>query len=332
MHFKSSVRGRTLAVLSAAAVAATTLLAGTVSADAAVVAGGGRNADRTPVYFHDSQGLALQLCTDAVLCEPADAAAGDIGSYFSAEAQVGPVRAIWGIDAAFLEDAAGNLTNRPAVTSSALFRAEGLRPNARYTIQGPWGTHRCTTDADGALDNKNCLFERGGEAGGTVGAGPVKSFLFASRAPRGFLGDLVVPQTVTGSPTGFNRVQVTGPGLNARAGRFVLGGQLAADQPMSLMGQTAMKLGSKANTRTVTKTLRLRSVGTASVRAQIRKAGANPAAFKVTRSCGAIAPRTSCAIQVTYNPGAHDKKAVLVVNDNTLAAPRRVQLTGIAPR
>jgi hypothetical protein len=337
MHLRSIIfadrtsRRRTAAVASAAALAATTLLAGT-SADAAVVAGGGRNADRTPVSFHDSQGLAVQMCIDARLCEPADAAAGDIGSYFSAEAQVGPVRAIWGIDAAFLEDAAGNLTNRPAVTNSALFRAEGLRPHARYTIEGPWGTHRCVTNADGALDNKNCIFGAGGEEGGTVAQGPVESLLFPSRAPRGFLGNLTVPQTVTGSPSGFNRVVVTGPGLTARANRFVLGGQLAANQPMSLLGKTALRLGSKANTRTVTKTLRLRSVGTAPVRAQIRKAGANPVAFKVTRTCGAVAPGRSCAIQVSYNPGAHDKKAVLVINDNTLAAPRRVTLTGIAPR
>ena len=333
MHISTSIRSRSVVALSAAALAATTLLVGSASADAAVVAGGGRNPDRTPVFFRDSQGLALQLCTDAVNCEPVDPAApAEIGSYFSAESQVGPVRAIWGIDAAFLEDAAGNISTRPGVTNSALFRAEGLRRNSRYTIKGPWGTHRCTTNADGSLDNKNCLFERGGEAGGLVGSGPVKSFLFSARAPRGFLGDLTIPQTVTGSTNGFNKVTVTGPGANFRSNRFVLGGQLAANQPMGLLNKSSMRFGSRNNTRPVTKTLVYRSVGTAPARVQVRRTGANPVAFKVTRNCGAIAPRTTCRINITYRPGAHDKVAALVINDNTLSAPRRVSLTGITGR
>jgi hypothetical protein len=333
MNLTTSIRSRALVAVSAAALAATTILIGTGSADAAVVAGAARNPDRTPVLFKDGQGLALQLCTDARFCEPVDPAdPAEIGSYFSAEAQVGPVRAIWGIDAAFLEDAAGDVSDRPGVTSSALFRAEGLRPNARYTIKGPWGTHRCTTDADGALDNKNCLFERGGEAAGTVAGGPVKSFLFSSGAPRGFLGGVEVPRTVTGSPSGFNTVMVTGPGANFRASRFVLGGEMVADQPMGLVGRTAMRLGGKQNVRPVTKTIVYRSVGSASARLRISKAGANPAAFKVSRNCGAIAPRTACRIDVAYRPGLHDKKAVLVIDDNTLAPKRRVSLTGITGR
>jgi len=333
MSIRTSIRSRALVGVSAAALAATALLIGTGSADAAVTPGVARNDDRTPVLFKDGQGLALQLCTDAVNCEPVDPAdPAEIGSYFSAEAQVGPVRAVWEIGAAFLEDAAGNVSNRPGVTSSALFRAEGLRPSSRYTIKGPWGTHRCTTDADGALDNKNCLFESGGEAGGTVAGGPVKSFLFSASAPRGFLGGLEIPRTVTGSPSGFNRVTVTGPGANFRSSRFALGGQMADDQPMGLLGRTSMRLGGKQNVRPVTKTLFYRSVGTAPARLRISKAGANPAAFKVSRNCGAIAPRTTCRIDVTYRPGLHDKKAVVVIDDNTLAPKRRVALTGITGR
>jgi hypothetical protein len=324
-------RRRHLAVLSATALAAATLLAGNGAADAAISPGGGRNPDRTPVFLRDAQGLALRLCTDTVNCEPA-AEAGEIGSYFSAEAELGPMRAIWGIDAAFLEDAADNITDRPTLTSSALFRAEGLRPNRRYTIRGPWGTHRCTTDGQGQLTNKNCLFERGGEAGGRLGAGPIKSFLYTRLAPRGFLGDLVVPQRVTGSPTGFNRVTLRGPGVRARTRFFVLGGQMAEDQPMALMGRSQLRLGSRSSGATVTKTLHYRSVGTAPVTMRIRKAGNHPGAFRVTRGCGELAPRQSCRIEVTFNPGRLDRFARLVVTDNTLAGKRRVFLTGIAPR
>ena len=330
------VRRRTVSTVSAAVLAAGALLATTVPADAVVVSGGGRNADGTPAFIRDSQGLARQLCVDATNCEPADAAAGDIGQYFSAEAALGPMRAIWGLDAAFLEDAAGNLTDRPAVTNAALFRAEGLRPNSRYTIKGPWGTHRCSTNVDGALDNKNCLFEGGGEAGGTVGRGPVKSFLFTRLAPRGFLGNLVVPQRVIGSPTGFNRVTLDGPGAHFSTNLFVLGGQLVENQPMSLVGQGTeapeIQLGGKRNTAKVTRTLRYRSVGTAAANPQIRKAGRDPGAFKLTRNnCASVAPRQSCSIQISYTPRRADKHAVLVITDNTLAGPRRVSLTGVAP-
>jgi hypothetical protein len=337
MRFTSFTRARgvgrgSIAVLSAGVLATTALVAGMASANAVVSPGGGRNADGTPAFVRDGQGLAMQLCVNATFCEAADAAAGDIGQYFSAEAALGPMRAIWGIDAAFLEDAAGNLTNRPGVTNAALFRAEGLRPNSRYTIRGPWGTHRCTTNADGALDNKNCLFEAGGEAGGALRTGPIKSLLFTARAPRGFLGDLVVPQRVTGSPSGFNRVTLTGPGANFSTNRFVLGGQMRANQPMGLLAKDSLRFGSRTNTRTVTRTLRYRSVGTAPATLRVRRAGPNPFAFKVRENCGALAPRQVCRIRVSYNPGANNRRARLVINDNTLAPPRRVSLTGIAPR
>jgi len=325
----SKIRG--FAALSATVLAATALVATSTTAGAAISPSGARNPDRTPAFVRDGQGLALALCADAVRCEPADAAAGDIGSYFSAEAALGPMRAIWGVDAAFLENAAGNLTTRPGVTNAALFRAEGLRPNSRYTMRGPWGTHRCTTNADGALDNKNCLFEAGGEAGGALRTGPIKSFLFG-RSPQGFIGDLTIPQRVTGSPSGFNRVTLTGPGANFSTNRFVLGGQMRANTPMGLLAKDSLRFGSRSNTRVITRTLRYRSVGTAPARLRIRRAGPNPFAFKVNENCGALAPRSVCRIRVSYNPGANNRRARLVINDNTLAPPRRVSLTGIAPR
>jgi hypothetical protein len=326
-----STRRRSFALVSVTALAATTLMVAP-GADARVFPGGGRNPDRTPVFLRDAQGLALQLCSDAVNCEAVEEA-GEIGSYFSAEAELGPMRAIWGIDAAFLEDAADNITRRPGLTNAALFRAEGLRPNRRYTIRGPWGTHRCTTNREGALDNKNCLFERGGEAGGRLGAGPIKSFLYTRLAPRGFLGDLVVPQRVTGSPSGFNRVTLRGPGVRARTRFFVLGGQLVEDQPMAMMGRDRLRLGSRSRARTVSKTIRYRSVGTAPANPRIRKAGNHPGAFRVTRrNCGPVPPRRACLIEVTFNPGRRDRFARLVITDNTLVRKRRVFLEGIAPR
>jgi len=68
MHIRTSIRSRALVAVSAAALAATTLLAGT-AANAAVTAGASRNADRTPTFFGDSQGIAVQLCTNAQFCD-----------------------------------------------------------------------------------------------------------------------------------------------------------------------------------------------------------------------------------------------------------------------
>jgi hypothetical protein len=329
----SSTKIRGLAALSATVLAATALVSTSGTAGAVVSPGGGRNADGSPAYIRDGQGLAMQLCTDATFCEPADPAdAAEIGSFFSAEASLGPMRAIWGIDAAFLEDAAGNISTRPGVTNGALFRAEGLRPNRRYTIRGPWGTHRCSSNAEGELNNTNCIFEAGGEAGGALRTGPIKSMLFTTRAPRGFLGGLEIPQRVTGSPSGFNRVTLRGPGANFSTNLFALSGQMVDNQPMGLLAKDSLRFGSRNNTRVVTRILRYRSVGTAPARFRVRRAGPNPFAFRVNENCAALQPGRVCRIRVSYDPGVNNRRARLVINDNTLAPPRRVSLTGIAPR
>jgi hypothetical protein len=121
---------RSVVALAATALASTALLGAVNTADAVVRPGPGRNADGTPVFIRDSNGMALQLCTDAINCEPP--VAPDIGSYFSAEATLGPMRAIWGIDAAFLEDEAtpagrtpgAGSTTRTACSSAAARPAE----------------------------------------------------------------------------------------------------------------------------------------------------------------------------------------------------------------
>ena len=317
---------RAAAVLAAAAVAAGTLAAGAGSADAAVTAGAGRTADGEPVSEHDSAGQAVAFCTTPVLCEPP---AGIIGSYFSAEADAGPVSGSWNVEAAVNLD----LPTRPAmVSNSVMFRATGLRPNKTFTIRDPWGTHRCTTDASGRLDAKNCFFERGGESGGPFRLGPVKSFLRSQFPTAGFLG-ADAPQRVTGSPTGFNKLTVTGPGVNVQTKLFTVTSQLAPNTPMSLLDTDAIRLGSRHSTKPVTKVIRYRSVGTAAAKPRLSKAGANPVAFTVSSNCASVAPGRQCAIKVSYRPVVgRDKSAVLVIDDNTLAKPRHVALTGVAPR
>jgi hypothetical protein len=321
---------RSVVALAATALASTALLGAVDTADAVVRPGPGRNADGTPVFVRDSEGMALQLCSDAINCEPP--AAPDIGSYFSAEATLGPMRAIWGIDAAFLEDAAGNISNRAGVANSALFRAEGLRPNRRYTIRGPWGRHTCRTDVDGALDNKNCLFERGGEAGGALRGGPVKSFLRASASPAGFVGSLEIPRRVTGSPSGFNRVTLTGPGANFSTNLIAVSGQLADNLPMAAVRKDSLRLGNKNKARPTQRVLRVRNVGTAPLSVRIAKSGDNPGRFRVVNNCSGVAPGRACGIEVTYRPRRNAvNTAAMTLTTNGLRAPQRVTLTGIGP-
>jgi hypothetical protein len=309
--------------------AATALLA-TGSANAAVNPGGGRNPDGTPVFVRDGQGIALTMCADTLICEPA--ASPDIGAYYSAEATAGPISAAWGIEAAFLENEAGVVTDRAAVGNSAVFRGRDLRPGRVYTIRDPWRTYRCRADNRGRLDNKNCLFEGGGEAGGPMRRGPIKSFLvprFSIAA--GLIGGLTGSR-VTGSPTGFNRFSVEGPGLNVRTRFFTVSGQLLAGTPMGVVSRTQLRLGGHSNNRPVTKAIRYRSVGTAPARVRTRKTG-DRGAFRITNNCrGGVAPGRSCSIEVTYRPTRADKNARLVISDNTMARPRSVRLSGIAPR
>lgn len=315
---------RSFAILSATAMAATTLFAVT-AADAAVTVGGGRT-DGIPNYVRDGNGLALQLCTDAFACEPA--VAGEVGAYFEAEAVAGPLRASWSIEGGFLEDAAGNPTTRVAVANVASFDARGLVPSRRYTIRGPWGTHRCLSDVRGRLD---CLVERGGEAGGPLRTGPVKSFLVGRFAPNGFISGLEATQRVIGSPSGFNRVTFTGPGVNARTNLFTLSGQLRASTPMGLLSHTGMRLGSRSGARPMTKVVRYRNVGTAAARVQVRKTGQR-VAFRVDNNCRQVAAGRTCAIRVTFKRTRHDKAAALRITDNTMAPARTVRLRGIAAR
>lgn len=323
---------RSAAVLSATALTATAVIAASNPAGAALSRGGAANDDGTPGFIRDRQGVAVQLCTDALQCEPA--AAPDIGAYFSAEATLGPMRASWGIEAAFLENAAGAITNRAAVGNSALFRAEGLRANRRYTIRGPWGTHRCFTDERGRLDNKNCLFERGGEAGGPLAAGPIKTLLRAKFPPAGgFLGGDVA-QRVTGSPTGFNRVTLDGPGVHTQTRFFTISGQLVDNTAMGMVSKRRIELGNERRVEPVTKRVVYRSVGTAPARVRIRKTGENPGAFKLNNSCSRVTlnPGRKCAVEITYTPMRENSKAQLVIDDNGIAAPRKVRLKGVTGR
>lgn len=319
---------RSSALLSVAALAGTGLVAAALPAGAAVVQGGGADANGRPAFVRDAEGISLALCTDAVNCEPADPADPLHGGYFGAEATAGGITAIFGIETAAGEDAAGDPTDQATVANVARFRGEGLRPGARYTIQHPWGTRNVFADDQGDLD---VVVEAGGEAGTPLGSGVVKTFLRRVTAPAGFLGNLETAGAVTGSPTGFNALRVTGPGVNATTRAFNVNGQMSADTAMTSVDTKDVNLGSITKSTPSSVTIPVSSFGTAPARFIATKTGANPAAFAVQNTCTAVAPGSTCNIRVTYTPQANrDVSAVLVVDDNGLATARRIVLNGTA--
>ena len=319
---------RPAALLSVAALAATGAIATAVPAGAVITPSGGAGADGLANMYRDAQGAAVAQCLDAAFCPPV--AAGDGPMYYSADASVGSLRATWVLEGIFLEDAAGNPTNQLAISNSALFRAAGLQPNKKFTITDPWGTHTCISDGDGSLGNTTCLFEGGGEAGGAVGSGPVKSLLRAVNAPAGFFGPLDAARRVTGSPSGFNRVTLTGPGVNIGTSFFTVNGQMPTGTAMTTVGTDALKLGSVKKATPSTATIPVSSFGTADAAFTVAKAGANPGAFQV-QIPAAVASGGAGTIRVTYAPKANrNVSAVLTIDDNGLAAPRKVTVTGVA--
>ena len=299
------------ALLSVAAIAATVLVSTAGGANAAITRGTGVTADGLPTSMQDSTGIALAPCDVAAKCggafDPTDA------TYFSSDAQVGPIRAVNSVTAGVVPPA--------PVTVSQLsrYKGAGLVPG-RYTIKDPWGTTTCAADAGGAMDCK-------------IASKRITSFLVSTRGGAGFVGNGVANTTFTGSPTGFNKIQITGPGgFKATATHSIITGKMLAATPMSSINTTALTLGRPRNTAPVVKNVHYTSFGTAAAVPTVRLAGANATAFKVRNPCRTVAPGTGCNISVAFRPRQHVNqtvKAKLIINDNGLAAPRTVALTGV---
>jgi hypothetical protein len=321
---------RSTAILSAVVLAASGIFATMGTAGAAVTRGGGTNAQEVPNFYKDAQGLALQLCTDANVnrCEaPVD---DHIGVYFAAEAGVGPLeRAIYGVEAVQNAD---NPAGAPLVSNGARLRLDG-RPSTRYTIKDPWRTRTCRTNALGVGD---CRFETNGNFD-TVQNGYVTSFLHSvGRNDAAFVGNANLTSRVFGSPTGFNRVRITAPGGRSwTTSRFSLMGQKRDNTAMSMINRESLQLGNGRTADPVQRTIKYSSFGTAGARPTVRKGGQHPAAFAVRDNCATEAPGTSCTITVTFRPAQNvnqNKSAFLRIDDNGLAAPRRVTLRGVGVR
>lgn len=283
-HFSSLPTRRVAALFSASALAAAALVATSGSASAVVTAGPDRG-DGLPGLFRDDAGLAVGPCEDVLICEeafdPAD------GVYFDAGAEVGPISAIYSVGAGLDPDAGGAL----AIDNVVRYDATGV-PNGRYTIRDPWSGNRprTTTVTGNRMDFRVLV------------GNPVRTLLRANNAPAGILGDGELASRVTGSPNGFNRVVITGPGgFRESTNLFTVLGQMPANTAMTSVGVESVRLGNVNKAAPSTVNIPVTSFGTAPAQVSVTKAGANPGRFQVSQPA-TIAQSASGQIRVTYRP------------------------------
>jgi hypothetical protein len=306
MRISSLTRRRSTALLSAAVVAASGIVATMGASNAAVTLGPDRASDGLPAYVVDAQGVAIAPCdTGTGVCggvfDPTDPA------YWDAGGDAGPIRLTYSVSS-------------PAGGRIARFTGSELAPG-KYTIKDPWGTVTCTAP--------------GGKMDCRLPGGRITTLLRNTSAPAGFVGNPNLNRTFTGSPTGFNRVLITGPGaFKASTNRLAISGMLRDSTAMSSINTMALTLGNGRKTTAVTRTVRYSSFGTAAARPTVRKGGTNPGAFSVRDTCTSQAPGSTCSITVKFVPrqNAGVKRASLVIDDNSMAAPRRVSLKGLGTR
>lgn len=299
---------RSAALISAAVLTTGGLVASMGAASAGITLGPSTRPDGLPNYIVDAQGLAVAPCdTGTAVCggafTPADPA------YWDAGGDAGPIKLVYSVSS-------------PAGGRIARFVGSGLAPG-RYKIQDPWGSVFCSADAGGKMDCR-----KSGRR--------ISTMLRQVPGRAGFVGGPGVNKRFTGSPTGFNKVVITGPGgFKASTSRLAISGMLKANTAMSSINKTALKLGTGRQAAPVTKTIRYESFGTANARPRVSKAGRTPGAFTVRNQCASQAPGSACNIAVTFAPKRFAnsvKKAVLVIDDNGMAAPRKVALTGVGLR
>src|SRR5919112_612481 len=185
-----------------------------------------------PSSYSDTNGLALALCLsgDANCLAGPDFVdihkkGGDAEAfYYAADATVGPITVHNALEAAYAADGPGQEVT--FMRTQVADQTAGLVPNAQYTITDPYGVLTCTADAKGQIRNNACRTEttpvpedftialRGRINPFLAWDTYVDRTLVGALPPAGYIGDNVTPHKVLGSPTGFNKVRVEGPGFD----------------------------------------------------------------------------------------------------------------------
>src|SRR4051812_44296030 len=318
---------------------------------------------RFPSYYADSNGLALQPCLDGLpLCltsraDLLDNGADGEGFYSAVAADVGVMSMGLDLEAAYLAVGEEITFQRSQYSAKS-----GLRPNSTYIVTDPYGTNTCKSDSTGSIKNTACRFETAGVPGDFASAlqgrlGPFVTWdtfgsTGAGAPPAGYIGDNVTPHKVVGSPSGFNKFRVEGPGINttgvdacpsvdgpiADCGEtdlFVVSGKVLPTGPAASTSAKSFDYGNTATggSRSLTYT----SFGSANaVVDSVAVSGPGAADFAVTEDCTSastvdgpgVAPGGSCTIGVAFTPRFGESTATLTIVDNTLGSRRSVALGG----
>ncbi|WP_374968172.1 Ig-like domain-containing protein [Terrabacter sp. BE26] len=316
-----------------------------------------------PSYYADSNGLALQPCLDGLpLClgsraDLLDNGADGEGFYSAVAADVGVMSLGLDLEAAYLAEDEEITFQRSQYSAKS-----GLRPGSTYIVTDPYGTNTCKSDSTGAIKNNACRFETGGVPGDFASAlrGRLGPFLTwdtfgstgAGAPPAGYIGDNATPHKVVGSPSGFNKFRVEGPGINttgvdacpsvdgpiADCGEtdlFVVSGKVLATGPAASTSAKSFDYGNTATGGSRSLTYTSFGSGNAVVDS-VSLSGPGAADFAVTEDCSSagtvngpgLAPGSSCTIGVAFTPRVGESTATLTIADNTLGSPRTVALSG----
>jgi len=338
-------RRRTLtATLAAVLCSVSTLTLVAPSAEADFVGVAEINPDTGfPAYYTDEDGLSVQLCIDgSAYCSGVtredlvgEGAAGE-AFYSYAVAEVA------GFKGEFALEAFGQGISR-MVYARTRFRGDAIVAGGKYTFTGPFRTDTAIADDRRVrfVDDEGTGFYNVLQA---RGLGPFITWdtfgLPASQGgpPAGYIGNPSVLHRVKGSPTGFNKFRVQGPGIAgtcqdpdgtvipqcAETDQFSVTGKVA-DGPSSTLDRDSIDFGNRADEGS--ETIRYTSIGTEP--AVVSDVHVEGDAFSQTNDCGAVAPGGSCTITVRYTPApGQTATGSLVISDNTEGAARTIPLSG----
>src|SRR3954453_9418742 len=199
-----------------------------------------------PVWYQDTSGTRLELCTDpgdanCIVGAPQTPGAPivfptnfpDEAFYSNAGASLstgtGTAKLVTGVEAAFA--GAGTPAAKQQITFGRIrIVATGLTDGADYTVTNPYGSNTFTAEAGtrGIFDTQDIgSLTPDGKFDQTLGAEAAPFLKWPTGAPLGYLGDPAVDHAVTGSPTGDNFFRIEGP-----VGSFTGSQDLCADPPL----------------------------------------------------------------------------------------------------
>jgi len=319
-----------------------------------------------PSYYADANGLQLQLCQDGLpycLSGPTPiqdthaTLGGTAGEafYFYANATVAGFKMETGLEAAYLGAGPGNEMTfmRTQATNKT------ATPNGVYHLTDPYGSYTCTANSTGLVQpSKGCRTDQGPvpEVFTAALSGRIGPFLtwdtFGSTGPdappAGYIGDNTTPHAVIGSPTGFNKMRVSGPGITGtctnsdgstvancqETDKLIVQGKVQPGGSSAALSSGTLDFGDVPAAPPVTKTLTYVNTGSAPITiSSMNVTGPGAAAFVLTGTCP-VAPATldvgaRCTVDVAFTPDpGRSSTATLTIADDTPTATHDVALQG----